>query len=166
MSATNPLRLVHIAFWTMLRGNTDLIPDLVLPGNCVDFIGSDYIREKDTLQDADTPELRVVAAGLKPHLEQTSSGSELTIRWEVQITSGSRRLETHLDVAWEVWRALLGWQTYLKTLKFADKEFVTLARPLVVETKLGDPRRDRGERGWSAVWAAEVQMDFTTSDLA
>jgi hypothetical protein len=117
-----------------------------------------------------TPEMEVVAAGMRPHLQQTSSGSGLTLRWEIRVTSGSELFATLMDIEWEIFRAMEGWSTYMSSLQWASKAFVKVCRPLLSRESLGSTReaitRSRGRRGWTCVWACETDLDFTTSDIA
>ena len=160
----NPLRLVYAALWTMLEAHAPLTA-LVKYRNRIKYTGTALAPEKDTLSNADTPELVVVAAGFRPHLQQTSSSSSITIRWEIHVTSGDQRFETLLNVEWEVYRAMRDWEATLSTLTFAGKRFVTLSRPLTARTRLDDRKLNRGIKGWTTVWACETRLDFTTSDL-
>lgn len=160
----NPLRLVYTALWTMLEAHAPLMA-LVLPGNRIKYTGTVLAVGKDTLANADTPELRLVATGFAPHLQQTSSGSSMIIYWAVQITSGDQRFETVLNVQWEVWRALRDWEDTLPALEFESKRFVTHSRPLAGRMSLDNKALNRGVRGWTTVWACETRLDWTTSDL-
>lgn len=165
MPVTNPLRLVHTAIWTMLEANSDFTT-LVPSGNRIKFSGTDTpAPDKDTLSTADVPEVRVLDTGFRPHLQQTSSSSSLTMEVQIQVTTGEQEFADLLDVQWAIYRAMLGWETYLKaTITWATKACVTLCRPLAVRSLLG-AKTDRGLKGWSAVWAGQIQLDFTTSDL-
>ena len=168
MPTTNPIRLLHAAIWTMLEANTTLT-GLVKVMNRIKYTGT--VQEKDVVSQADVPELRVVSGGYQPHVQQTSSSSKLTVLWMIQVTSGDIRFENGMDVDWEVYRAMVDWEDYMKTLLFNSKRFVTMSRPLTVRARLEDPRRgggqdtSRGIRGWRTVWAGESQLDFTTNDL-
>lgn len=166
MSATNPLRQVYSAFWSMLEAHSGFT-DLVLVGNRIKFSGTAARSpQKPEISDADLPEVRVVQTGLHPHLQRTSNGSSLVTRWAVQIASGDQRMPALMDVQWAIYRALMGWETHVQALQWESKEFVTVCRPLEVKVELTDRRANRGIRGWSDVWAGEVIMWFATADLA
>lgn len=175
MAVTNPIRLLHSAIWTILEANNTLChptTGLVKPGNRIKYSGTAATAlEKDVVTAADLPEMRVLSGGYRPHLQQTSSSSKLTILWLIQVTSGAITFEDGMEVDWEILRAMADWETYLSTLTFASKRFVTLSRPLVVKAQLEDSGRGRGQdssrgiRGWRTVWAGETQLDFTTSDI-
>jgi hypothetical protein len=166
MAVTNPLRLVHSAIWTMLEAESTFT-SLVPTGNRIKYSGTaERAPDKDTLSGADVPEVRVLDTGFRPHLQQTSSSSSLTIEVQIQVTSGNQEFSTLLDVQWAIYRAMKDWATHLKdTIQWASKNCVTLCRPLAVRSTLGNKTMDRGLKGWSAVWAGEIQLDFTTSDL-
>ncbi len=167
MSAENPLRQVHNALWTLLGAHSDfdsLVPD---GRKRVNYIGSSRSPEVDGgLSPADYPRVRIVPVKKKPHLQHTSNSSSMIVIWEVQVATGDQRLQTLLDIDWAVYRALLTWETHLRdNLRWKNKEFVKLARPLETETNLDDGKQNLGTRGWSTVWAGETQLWFTTSDL-
>ena len=172
MATTNPLRLLHQAIWAMLRANTTLcgVSGLVTLSNQVAYFGTDRVATRDVMTEGKTPEMEVVGTGLKPHLQQTSSGSALTWRFEIRCTSGSELAATIHDIQWEIFRAMEAWQDFLPALLWEGNRFVKVCRPVAAREGLGDSReeirRARGRRGWVCVWACEVDMDFTTADIA
>ena len=163
--ADNPIRLVYAAIWEMLEDKYEFT-QLVPVGNRIKYTGTKRAPDKDTVDPASLPQVRVIAAGLKPHLFRVTSGSSLVIRWEIQVASGDQRFATEMDVAWAIYRAMTGWATHIMALKWKDETFARLHRPLEVETDLGNPEADRGIKGWSSVWAGEVEMWFSTTQLA
>lgn len=168
MPTTNPIRLVHAAIWTMLRANQTLCgaSGLVTLSNQVAYIGTDRIPPRDTLREGSTPEMEVVTTGLRPHLQQTSSGSSLVLRWEIRCTTGSVLFATLMDIQWEIFRALEGWETYMSGLQWDGESVVKISRPLAVRDRMDDHRRNRSIHGWTTVWSCETVLDFTTTDLA
>jgi len=167
MATTNPIRLVHEKIWAMLRANSDLLgaTGLVTAPNQVDYTVSTRVPPRDVVTEGKTPEMEVVASSMRPHLQETSSGSSLVVRWEIRVTSGSELFANLMDIEWETYRAMEDWETHFSVLTWAEKRFVTLCRPLASRDTLGTPM-SRGIRGWVCVWACETQLDFTTSDIA
>jgi hypothetical protein len=162
--ADNPIRLVYAAIWDMLEDKYEFT-SLVEEGNRIKYTGSKLAPDKDTVSTASLPQVRVIATGLEPHIRRTTSGSSLNIIWEIQIASGDQRFATVFDVSWAIYRAMTGWADHIMTLEYGGETFVTLARPLKVKTELGSPEADRGIKGWSSVWAGEVQLWFNTTLL-
>ena len=147
----------------MLRANTDLCgaSGLVTVSNQLAYTGTDRVPELDVRPEGRQPMMRLVATGLLPHLQQTTSSSKLTMRWEVQVESGSELFATIMDIEWEVYRALEDWDTYLSALQWAGEPFATVNRPLVNKVTLDDR-----QKGWTSVWTGETELNFTTSAIA
>lgn len=164
MPVTNPIRLVYLALWKILEGQPDFaaaVPEC----NRIKYTGDARAPEKDTLSSADYPQVRIVAKGLRPHLHRTSSGSSLAILWVIEVSSGDQRFRSLFDVEWTIYRAMEDWETHVKAVLWNGLELVKSCRPVAVKTELGDPKVDRGNRGWSALWAGETELWVTTGDL-
>lgn len=162
--ADNPLELIYDAFWVMLEDNSDFASE-VPAGNRIKYTGTTEAPEKDEVSGADFPEVRVVCAGSKPHLQRTSNGSSWNTIWEIQIATGDQRFEAGFKVQWPVYCALSIWETRMKALTYGGNAFVTLCRPLSTEDSLTNQDLNRGIRGWSAIWRGELEMWFQTSAL-
>lgn len=166
MAVTNPLRLIHAAIWQMLEDEATFTP-LVQAGNRVKYTKTDRFPEsgRETLSNSQTPEVRVSARGLLPHLDRTSNGASLTVRWSIEVPSGDQRFETLFEVEWAILKAMSKWRTRLAALGTAATWYVVKSRPLPVKTDLGDPQLDRTATGWSSVWMAETEIWCKTSFL-
>ena len=172
MPVTNPIRLVHQAIWSLLRANSTLCgaSGLVKVSQQIAYYGTDRVPPRDVMTEGKTPEMEVLGVGMVPHLQQTSSGSALTWRFEIHCTSGSELAATIHDIQWEIFRAMEAWEDFLPALTWEGNGFVKVCRPVAARESLGGTRaattRNRGRRGWTCVWACEVSMDFTTADIA
>lgn len=165
MPTTNPIRVVYQAIWSMLEGHSDFAT-LVGAEKRVKYTGTlIQATEKDTLTQADFPYVRVVAVGLRPHIEETSNSSALTILWKVEVSSGSRQSATLFGVEWAIYEALANWRTYFVGLTMDGDGYTVDCRPAAVRTTLGDPEVDRGTRGWSSIWAGITELKFKTASL-
>ncbi len=162
----NPLRLVYTALWDMLEASAAFLSVVSGTGNRIRNDGTTYMYGKDALAGADLPQVRLLLAGHKVHLEATSNDSFWETVWEIQVATGDVRFLSVLDVNWVIYRAMLGWHTHITSLTWNSKKFVHLARPLIIEEALDDKQKTPGNRGWTAVWRGEVKMHFTTSDVA
>ena len=166
-ASDNPIRMVYTALWDMLEASAAFMSVVSGTGNRIRRDGTTYMFSKDSLSDADVPQVELLLVEHRPHLEATSNDSFLDTVWEIRIATGDTRFLTSLDTAWVIYRAMLGWQTQLMTgLTWQSKTFVHLARPLKVEDQLDDKNRTPGNRGWTTAWRGEVRMHFTTSDVA
>ncbi len=165
MPITNPIRLLYSALWDILEAQTEFT-DAVPSGNRIKYSQSSIPPDaKDTLSTADYPDVRIVATGLQSHHHQTSSSSSLMVLWEIQVASGDRRFQTLFDVEWSIFRAMADWETYVTDVKWNGNELVNRCRTLQARSTLGDPKLDRGNQGWSSVWAGATVLWITTADL-
>lgn len=165
LQSDDPLSMVYSALWSLLEDTGDFSAR-VKDANRVKYIGKlDRLPEKDEVLTADLPEVRIVATGGIPHQRRTSNSSFLLKRFAIQISTGDRRLDAELfPVEWAVYKALADWPTPLMALLWEGSPYVKLARPLeITEAPVGTP--ERGVTGWYTVFACEVEMWFTTSDL-
>ena len=170
--ADNPLRQVYAALWTMLEASS-AFTSYVKAGNRIKFTGTSFVHDKDTVSGGDLPEVRIGLIGHKPHLQNTSSSSQIVTTWEIRVSTGDTRLAPVLDMAWIIYCAMLGWETHLKDAllwensgPLGDGKFVTTCRPLKIEEDLDVKELNRGNRGWAAVWRGEVEMHFRTTDVS
>lgn len=157
-----PLEDLYDAFWTMLEASSDFTT-AVPAGNRIKHTGTDRWPRKTGSLPADFPQVRIVMAGMVPHLERTSDGSSLTVQWAIQVRSGDQRFDTVQQLAWYIYRALLGWETYLKNaLTWNGAYYVRRCRAMMVRQE-DDPQDDI--RGWTDTWACETDLWFRTAQL-
>lgn len=167
--ATDPLSLVYMALWSMLESHSGFT-GLVVVGNRVKYDKFLQVPTKDSLQDADVPEVGVVPIGSTYGLQITSNGTKLVERYETGLMTGKTRLAqvgAFLPIKWEVLRAFSGWEAVLKALTWKSEKFVKLLKVNdVVDTLLGKEHPfSRGMAGWVSMMRFEVTMFFRTADL-
>ncbi len=168
MTASNPLTAVYDALWTLLEAHAPLTA-LVKTANRIKFTGEAANPDKQEILTADLPYIRLICTGGSPHIQRTSNSGSLTKRFEVQIATGAQGLNATaglLAVEWEVLRAMHGWQAVLGALTWQSKAYVKLCKPLEIAEALTNIDLNQGIKGWAAVWGCEVEMWFTTTDLA
>ena len=174
MTAVNPQQQVHDAIWAALESKADFCAAVAV-GNRVKYstTGSD-----PDLQNANTsryPRVRVYpATGWEFGIGKNSSGSNVTMVWEIQLCTGKQNLGPYWAVTWAVYRAQSNWQQYLQqATSWNGKPFVMLARPVHSQTMepsrpLGwqfDKKMNRGIRQWITTMTIYVDCWFTTSDI-
>lgn len=167
--ATDPLSLAYLALWDMLEAHSGFT-GLVKVGNRVKYDKYGQVPFKDTVQDADVPEVAITPVGSSYGLQVTSNGTRLIERYEAGLVTGSARLAqtgAFLPVKWELLRAFSGWQSALSALTWNSKTFVILLRAGdAVDALLGKENlMTRGIAGWVSVLRFEVTMFFRTADL-
>lgn len=168
---TDPFSAVYEELWSLLEDSEEF-GRRVAEGNRIKYIkDGDNTRdpEKDQMSTADFPEVRLVPAGIFPHLQRTSNSSSIVARYAIEIRSGDKRLnEAHFPVIWAVYRAMAPWAARLRELTWNDGDvFINLARPVgdVIEDMERGGDVSRGIEGWFAIWTVEVSMWFQTSAL-
>lgn len=122
--------------------------------------------QKTSIQDSDFREILLRTAGMTPHLHRTSNSSSCLRRYEIIVSTNQKELDKSLlPVEWEIYRAMAGWLTVLTALTWNGKPFIKLARPMDIAHTMDDAEANRGTPGWSALWAAEAEMFFHTTDI-
>lgn len=165
VSDDNPFFLVFNAFWEMLEAN-DFLVKLVKPKNRIKII---HDRERDPFKDSistgDLPEIIVVPTGSTPHIQRTSNSSFITERYAIKLSTGQQTLNTLFQIKWEIYKSLANWIVRLQALQWKSTSFVHLARPTNIDDGMADVDLIRGIDGWISVWACEIDMHFSTSQL-
>jgi hypothetical protein len=173
MSLDNPISLVYNALAEMLTCNKHF-QELVREGNLIRFCGKDDEVNRSIAKVAsgvantntDLPEVRIIPRGSTPHIQNTSHTSFLTVRFEIQMSTGTYNLDKVLfPVQWAVYRAMANWFVVVSQLKWKDRNFVHLTRPVSGQDVISDTDLARGIVGWASLWACEITMDFKTIDL-
>lgn len=164
--SNDPLTLVYDALWNLLWDWPTLCK-IISPGNRIKLIDSGEANEpnKESLSDADLPEIILFPEGQTPHIQRTSSSSTIVHRFTLRLQVGSKMLNEFFPLVWEVYRALSNWFSVLSALTWNDKQFVILARPIAVTEGFADRIERRGISGWVSIWSCEVTLTFTTTDL-
>lgn len=168
-TATDPLSLVYAALWDMLEAH-DGLTSLIRTGNRVKYEGFLQVPRKDTVQNADVPEVGIVPVGSMYGLQTTSSSTSLIERYEAGLLTGTSQLSetgTFLAIKWELLRAFLGWESALRALTWQSETFVKLLKSTGVVDVLLDEKRaeSRGISGWTSLIGFEVTMMFATADM-
>ncbi len=144
-------------------------PDFVLLAdehNVITFTGYDRSPTEDNVTEADLPEVRILLAGSIPGQHAASNMSGDTVTYEIQVSTGDQRLDAlHLPLKWVVFRALRQCESRLQLLEWNGKPFVLSAAAISVSEGVANADLNRSIIGWSAIWACEVRMYFTTLDL-
>lgn len=161
----DPITQVYYALWELLEAHVPLAA-MVRVGNRIKFSGANRDPMKDEVSGADFPEIRVLPVSSEPHLQRTSNGSSIVKRFRVVAATGDQRVDAGLfPLEWEIYRALSSWATVLMSLRWKDKPYVRLAKPISVEDGISRTDMERGIKGWASIWEVEVSMWFSTTDL-
>jgi hypothetical protein len=172
--ATNPLQIIHDQLWEMLESKADFCA-AVSAGNRVKYGMAGPDPDLDNAITADYPRVRVYpGSDWKPNIMASSTSSQLSTLWEIQVCTGEQQLGAFWTVYWATYRACSGWQQYIQQdASWNGKLFVASVKPL--RSDAHEPLRppgwpverkmNRGIRQWLTVWAAMVDCWFLTSDI-
>jgi len=166
---TDPFTAVEGQIQGLLTDSSDFTKD-VKAGNRIRYVGGFRDPEKEEVASADFPEVRIIAGGMAPHIENTSNSSRMITKYMIEVRTGTKVLDkTHYPLIWAVFKAMTKWKLRMDTLTIAENAsgtFVILVRP-IGETTEGIERGEisKGIEGWFAIWTIEVDMFFATSNL-
>lgn len=168
-AGTDPLSLVYNALWTMLENHAALTA-LINLGNRIKYNTYRESAMKDTVSDADLPELGIIPVGGLPHIRRSSGGTSFLERFECRLVTGTQMLGTVggiLPIKWEVYRAFVDWDVVLKVLTWSGNTFVIQATLDEVSDDMLNTQLtlDRGVIGWTSIMRFNVEMWFRTADL-
>jgi hypothetical protein len=163
----DPFSKIYDALWATLDADAEFVCR-VRPQNEIRYAGTARNPEKEDVQPADLPEVRIVAAGWRQNLYATSDTTSVVRCWQIQVRTGDRRLEAQVyPVEFEILRAFAAWDTVAGGLKGLawngqDLRCVPVFRTGCEETL--DPRA-ASIAGWTAVLTVSVEIWFSTAGL-
>jgi hypothetical protein len=151
---------------------------MVPVGNRIDYTDNDRDPTKSSMQAADFPQVSIEASDGVLHLFRTSNGTSVTVKYQVLVLTGDKRLN-YLNTAgtsyvgllplmWEILRALSTWETHLMSLNWgAETGFVKKCDLTLHKENLDDKKQDTPKRkdGWVVAWEGEVEMWFSSLAL-
>jgi hypothetical protein len=162
----DPFSLVYDALWTLAE-NSVVLTELVRVGNRIKFNHTGHFDPiKHEASEGDLPELVLVSTGCDGNLNQTSCSSMFTRRYEWLLATGDLSVVNRLlPLEFALFCAMSDWPAVVNALQWNGKPFCKRTGLTNVNNGLTDPERNRGIRGWSAIWSLEVEMHFMTSEL-
>lgn len=163
---SEPFTLVFDALWTAAESCQSLA-SLFKLGNRTRLDGDDRNPIKQNVQDSDLPELILSSEGLSAaNLHASSCSTDVTHRYAWLVSTGDQRVNTRLNPAgFALLCALCTLREHLMGLEWLGRKFVQSFQLVEVGEGMSDPERNRGIKGWSAVWRVDVRMIFRTADL-
>lgn len=161
--ASNPLEIIHDAAWTAAVADTELAT-LVKPGNRIKF--DERSSTKTQIQDGDLPELILIPRSGVGNFTQTSSNVGFDITYDWLISTGDYRVNYRVyPVTWSLFRAMAAFQVTAPALAYKTRKFVTGISFQNVNIGESDPERNRGIKGFSAVFTFVIKMSFVKGQL-
>ena len=108
---------------------------------------------KDTLAEADLPEIQVRPTNLSGQLGDTSSTSAIVRSYQILINTGENRLKDYLfPVEWKITCAMFELKYGdLNMLRYKEVPFILTTEITAATAGISDPTQNRGATGWSSV---------------
>ena len=163
----NPIDQVFSGLWALVDASTPLTA-LVKPAN---MIRLDKEKDRDpfktNVQVSDLPELTLLPDGItNANLLNSTCESMLVHNFTFAIATGDFRVVESLGkVQWALYSALIGWQDSLMQLQWRGLPFVVRANWVSASHGFSDPTKNRGIKGWSALWSCMVEMRFPSVSI-
>ena len=165
----DPFSKVYNALWDLVEQSARL-KSLVRVGNRIKSNRQTRTPQyKQEISDGDLPELQLLATQMVGKIRATSNGSSALMTLEWWMSTGDVNLinpTSLLPVMWALYAALTPWpSTAPQLITWRGKTPIKRVDLLTANSGLADPERNRGIRGWSCVWACEVELYFATDDV-
>lgn len=160
---SNPFEQVFIGLWSLVEDHLD-VANVVKTGNMIKLEKRGEWKKQVGV--ADMPEIILIPADGVINIQNSSSGSKVVRDYEWLISTGDMRVNSHIHkIEWFLFTAHINWSAKLGSLLYNGESFVKRVSLLTARTGFSDGERNRGIKGWSAVWRTQVEMHFTTSVL-
>lgn len=161
---TDPFTLVYNGLWLMAERNIALTA-LIPPGNRIKYQKDS--PPKSAIANADTPELALLSSGATYFPQNNSSNMTIDKRYAWLVTSGDFLLREKFNpITFELFRAMIDWESTLCPLEWESCTFVTNFKILDGDEGINqNDAQDRSILGWSSLLTVEVRFALPTSRL-
>lgn len=159
---TDPFTETYDALWTLLEGDTELASAVRLM-NRIKLTGTNPKPAKESVQNADLPELMLMPTGGAMDLIATSTSTKIEQVYALRLATADVRVSqagSIFPAKWEMLKALTNIKRTLMTLSY-----VTDVRVQEFEETLEDDDANRGAQGWSLTIPIVVEMWWETATL-
>jgi hypothetical protein len=115
---------------------------------------------------AQYPICRVVMREATPATQRNSTDSFLDVVYAIEVATGQEQQSVLRDATWAIFRAMLGWETYIKdVVTWNSKLCVYDVDAQAIGFTDKDLERNRGTNQWISVWSTKIRFQFATTDL-
>jgi len=167
MPETDPFTKVYEALWE-LASSFEPFTNLVTLRNRISFAEEgNRTPVKNLVSTGDLPEVILAPTGGIANLHAATNYSRIAKTYDWLISTGDLRIKEGglFPIEFALMRAMCNWKTPLSALTWNGNTFVKRCDLTDVSEGQSDTERNRGIKGWSALWSCEVEMYFNTSDL-
>ena len=159
----DPYSQVYNALWTMVERSTKLKQYIPL-GNRIKY--EDISDVKESIQDADMPELALISGGGNFGNADNSTQRSCAREYIWALTSGDLRVNYLLNpIQFEIFRCMVDWECVLCNLQWCNCRFVTKCKLVSAEDGLLMQELNRAIPGWSSLWTVQVDFQFPIANL-
>lgn len=166
----NPLDDAYTAVWTLLEAKDDFLA--LFPSKTAHQQRSETTADRAPTEDlrepadAHFPICRVVMRQANAETQRNSTDSFLDVAYSVEVKTGQEQQSVLRDAAWAIFRAMLGWETYVKNIvTWNSKACIYDVDARAVEYGNQNTDDDSGRNQWVSLWSVLVRFQFTTTDL-
>lgn len=155
--------MVYNGLWTLIERNSYL-NELIPENNRIKY--ETEAQPKESIQDADMPELTLLSGGGGFGKSNNSSQQSCSRQYIWALVTGDLRINPLFNkVQWEIFRSMSDWECVLCELQWCNCPFVE--KLVLISTEDGTLMSDlnRNIPGWSSLWTVEVSMQFRRTDL-
>ena len=163
----DPLSQIHQAIWDILEAS-DSFTDSVKPNNRIKLFGKLTADPfKEIIREGDLPMVAVIPVSQDVNTHRTSNAVSVDYRWEIQVSTGEKRLTPKIfPLTWVILGALYNWDLKMNLLTWKSKTFVVKSEPTETLFGVTDEALARGIPGWVAVWSGHTDCWFDRSLFA
>ncbi len=167
MDEPDPITQMYAALCELLKASEE-INELVKPRNFIRFDDpEDATPLKQTIGNADLPEVQVWSEAAGGQLCSSSNSSRMTRQFTIVLVTGSYRVHQRLfPLEWAVYKSLVAWERNLGSLTYLGERFVANVKLLGSNAGDSDAARNRDIRGWTSLWRVEAQCEFSSEQVA
>ena len=165
----DPFSMAFSGLWSVLNASS-AFPAVIPKCNQIRY-DSEYRRQPDKSQggialSADRPQARIIVAGGVEGLLVTSSSTQCTKNYEIQISLGDLRANVWLHpLEFIVTGALANWQVTLSPLVWNGDQFIKMLRVKSIQEGMKKEDLDKGIQSWFGVFGVGIDMWFTSSKI-
>lgn len=121
---------------------------------------------KASVGDPDLPEMTLISTTSSANIRNTSSTSMIVRQYDFIAATGDLAItRSLLPLEFAMFTAMTDWPRVLAALTWNDLHYCKRMNVTGVASGISDAEKNRGIRGWSAIWGIEVEMHFRTLDL-
>lgn len=118
-------------------------------GNIITY-SSKTPKVKTSVINSDVPEFAIFPNGVTGTLSQNADSSKITLKYMINISTGSADTSIINRCLWATMLGLMNWKSTVHTITFNDRRFIQDVRFSEFPIGISNPEANRGIMGWAA----------------